>query len=145
MKNAIDIFEEWYGPSAKALFAFDNATIHQKRANDALSARKMPKNKGWTAKTAPHRMQPGRLPNGEVQELYWPNPDSTSDQPGVFKGMVQILVEQGVKNAFQLPAECPNFKCADESITAMCCCCRIIFNQPDFRAQESELVEYIKQ
>ena len=40
---AIDIFEGKSKGLAQGLFLFDNAFSHQKRAADALSARKMPK------------------------------------------------------------------------------------------------------
>ena len=89
-------------------------------------------------------MQHGRLPNGDAQDFYWPNPDPTSDKPGTFKGMAQILVERGFLNAPSLPSQCPNFKCIDESLSAQCCCHCILYNQPDFHSQESEVEEYIK-
>jgi hypothetical protein len=40
---AIDIFESKTNGYAQGLFLFDNAPSHQKRAPNALSARKMPK------------------------------------------------------------------------------------------------------
>jgi hypothetical protein len=48
--NAIDIFKEKTNGFKRALFLFDNATSHKKRAPNALSARKMVKNPklGWT-------------------------------------------------------------------------------------------------
>jgi hypothetical protein len=46
--NAIDIFEGRTNGLATGLFLFDNAPSHQKRADDALSARKMPKNPSET-------------------------------------------------------------------------------------------------
>ncbi|KAF9475715.1 hypothetical protein BDN70DRAFT_935637 [Pholiota conissans] len=42
--TAIDVFEGCTKGFATALFLFDNAPSHQKRAPDALSARKLPKN-----------------------------------------------------------------------------------------------------
>ena len=41
--NAIDIFEDIMNGYAQALFLFDNAPSHRKRADDALSARLMVK------------------------------------------------------------------------------------------------------
>jgi hypothetical protein len=41
--NAIDIFEGITKGMAQGLFLFDNAPGHQKRADDAISARKMVK------------------------------------------------------------------------------------------------------
>lgn len=43
VNNAIDIFEKKTNGSAQGLFMFDNAPSHQKRAPDAVSARKMVK------------------------------------------------------------------------------------------------------
>lgn len=48
MNNVIDIFEGRTGRLATGLFLFDNAPSHQKRAPDALSAQKMPKNPNAT-------------------------------------------------------------------------------------------------
>ncbi|KAF8156692.1 hypothetical protein B0H34DRAFT_847462 [Crassisporium funariophilum] len=42
-QKAMDILDKHY-PNDKHVFVFDNATTHLKRADDALSARKMPKN-----------------------------------------------------------------------------------------------------
>jgi len=39
----MDIFEGLSKGNSKALFLFDNAPSHQKRALNAISARKMPK------------------------------------------------------------------------------------------------------
>lgn len=118
VKNAIDIFEEQYGPNAKALFAFDNAMIHKKQALNSLSAQHMPKGEGWNSKIAPEQMWHGRLPNGDTQDFYLPNPDPTSDKPGPFKGMTQILVERGFYDVPKLLTQCLNFKCEDESLSA---------------------------
>jgi hypothetical protein len=43
VENAIDIFKAKSNGFATGLFLFNNAPSHQKRAPDALSARKMPK------------------------------------------------------------------------------------------------------
>lgn len=139
VKMAIDIFDERF-PTHRAAFGFDNAPTHTKRADNALSARHMPKNPGWTGKKAPMHMRPGMLPNGEPQELYFP--DNHPVHPGKFKGMAQILRERGLVAEAELPASCLGFKCVDE--TASCCCRRVLFNQPDFRNQKSALVEYIE-
>jgi hypothetical protein len=50
VERAIDIFEWKTHKWATGLFLFDSAPSHQKRAADALSARKMPKqpSPGWT-------------------------------------------------------------------------------------------------
>ncbi|KAL5504652.1 hypothetical protein ACEPAH_7315 [Sanghuangporus vaninii] len=143
VQNAIEIFEDRF-PECTALFAFDNATIHSKRAKDALSARHMPKFPGpWNSQKAPPApgMRPGVLPNGMPQCFYFPADHPT--HPKLFKGMVQILEERGIL-AKHLPAECKGFKCKDTSLSATCCCHRILFNQPDFRNQKSSIEELIE-
>ena len=51
VENAIDIFEAKTNNFATGLFMFNNAPSHQKRAPDALTARKMPKHPHatWTS------------------------------------------------------------------------------------------------
>ncbi|KIJ32847.1 hypothetical protein M422DRAFT_95085, partial [Sphaerobolus stellatus SS14] len=102
------------------LFLFDNAPSHQKQAPDALSARKMPKGpaEGWT-----HHKDGPRMRNG------W------------FKGMEVLIKERGLCPESGLNAQCPGFKCQKGNTN--CCCQRILFTQPDFQSQKSQLEEYI--
>jgi hypothetical protein len=139
--RAIDIFEAKTNGFAVALFLFDNAPSHQKRAADALSARKMVKNpkQGWTHHPGGPRMRNGQLPSGDTQELYYPDDHST--MPGWFKGMEQILRERGLWRDGLL-AQCPGFKC--EAGRTDCCCRRILFLQPDFANQKSALEELVE-
>jgi hypothetical protein len=138
---AIELFEDNFQGTAVAAFAFDNAPGHQKRADDALSARYMPKNaKNWLGKDGKCRMREGKLPNGEPQSFYYP--DSHPRMPGWFKGMKQILIERGFLEEAKYRAECPSFKCADP--TKACCCRRILFNQPDFMAQKPAIIELVE-
>jgi hypothetical protein len=136
--HAIDIFESKAAKSATGLFIFDNAPTHLKRAEDALSARKMPKGPSSTWGQSP-RMRPGTLPNGSPQELYWPANHPT--MPGWFKGMEQILRERDLFR-HGLLAQCPGFKC--EKGATNCCCRRTPFCQPDFANQKSVLQELIE-
>jgi hypothetical protein len=139
--RAIDIFEAKTNGFAVALFLFDNAPSHQKRAADALSARKMVKNpkEGWTHHPGGPRMRNGKLPDGETQDLYFPDDHPT--MPGWFKGMEQILRERGLYREGLL-AQCPGFKC--EAGNTNCCCRRILFLQPDFVGQKSALEELVE-
>lgn len=149
--KAMDILEKHF-PDDNHVFLFDNATTHLKRADDALSARKMPKftpkdGKNWgvevkmigedgkpvhlpNGKFAKTKVQManGKLPDGSDQSFYFPNDHPSF--PGVFKGMAQILVERGFANAFSLRAECKDFKCKPGAED--CCCRRILYNQHDF-------------
>ncbi|KAJ3884256.1 hypothetical protein GG344DRAFT_71483 [Lentinula edodes] len=134
------------------VFIFDNATTHLKRAEDALSARKMPKftpkegmNWGvevtmkasdgsivYDEKGKPRKMKirmcNGKFSDGRTQEFYFPE---GHPRAGIFKGMAQILRERGYTDAHALRAECPKFKC-DPLAEGRCCCRRLLFNEPDF-------------
>ncbi|KZV95350.1 hypothetical protein EXIGLDRAFT_610717 [Exidia glandulosa HHB12029] len=159
--EAAELVKKHY-PRFDHVFVYDNATTHRKRADDALSARHMPKlpseslAKNWLVERSvihPATGRPERLPNnkirkerirmadtknpvtGEPQSLYFPDDHPT--KPGLFKGMSQILVERGWDAAPLARgvkrAECPSFKCADVTDpSATCCVRRILFNQPDF-------------
>ncbi|KAL1669056.1 hypothetical protein GGF50DRAFT_44924 [Schizophyllum commune] len=153
--HAIDIFEERTRGFAQGLFLFDNAPSHQKRAPDALSARKMPKdprsfqltflNTGphatWTHNNGP-RMRDGYYGRNKTrQPLYYPEDHPT--MPGWFKGMEQIIRERGLWPAGgRLNAQCDGFKCPPDRTD--CCCRRLLFTQPDFEAQKSALQELVE-
>lgn len=139
--HAIDIFEGCTNGLATGLFLFDNAPSHQKRADDALSARKMPKfpSEDWTHRKGCARMCPGILPNGQMQSFYFD--DDHPEMPGYFKGMEQIIRERGLWKD-KLKAQCENFKCIEGSTD--CCCRRLLFMQPDFVGQKSRLQEFIE-
>jgi len=148
---AMTILEKDY-PDDDHVFVFDNASTHLKRADDAISARQMPKGcKEWGIDTPVQDTQ-GKLirgPDGKPtkqkvrmadgfhdgapQEFYWLEGHKKS---GMFKGMATILTECGfdVKN---LKAQCKNFDCAI-GVTD-CCCRRILYCQPDFTNVESFL------
>jgi len=156
-QNAMDILQSEYA-SDNHVFIFDNAATHLKRADNALSARKMPKNtpkhgKNWgvdvmvlngdgkpvfglngKVQRQKDHMGDATFADGGPQCLYFPadHPDSS----GVFKGMAIILEEHGY-SASTLRAECKGFKCPKNAID--CCCRRILFNEPDFADVESLL------
>lgn len=159
--HAIDIFEGLTKGWAQGLFLFDNAPSHQKRAENALSARRMPKGvcshpsqfarhsiesilsapkKGWTHFQGGARMRNSWLANNEPQLFYFPEDHPT--MPGWFKGMEVIIRERGLWPAKGLAAQCPEFHC-DAGCTD-CCCRRLLFSQPDFMAQKSQLQESIE-
>ena len=142
--HAIDIFETKTNGFATGLFLFDNAPSHQKRAPDALSARKMPKNpnKDWSHKKDGPRMRNGTFrheDNINSQDFYFPDDHPT--MPGWFKGMEIIIRERGLWPVAGLKAQCDGFKCVAGQTD--CCCRRIMFCQPDFVAQKSHLEEYV--
>ncbi|KIJ30912.1 hypothetical protein M422DRAFT_186566, partial [Sphaerobolus stellatus SS14] len=58
-----------------------------------------------------------------------------------FKGMEQIIRERGLWPEKGLNAQCEGFKC--ELGRTDCCCRRLLFTQPDFVYQKSELEELI--
>lgn len=139
--NAIDIFESNTKGFATGLFLFDNAPSHQKRAPDALSARKMVKFPAvaWTHHKNGPKMRPGYFANGEPQDFYYP--DDYAPMPGWFKGMEQIIKERGLWPKNGLLAQCEGFKCSPGRND--CCCRHLLFTQPDFVAQKSQLQELV--
>jgi len=160
---AMDILKTHY-PDEDHVLLFDNATTHLKQADDALSAQKMPRNvpkdnKNWGVevnvtgengkpvygadgkvlkKTV--KMGDGRFADGSPQSLYFPDDDEK--HPGKFKGMANILAEQGFAHTSRIQAECPKFGCA-KGVTN-CCCRHMLFNQPDFVGVESLLEPHCK-
>lgn len=147
----LDIFEERFpNGSAIAVLGFDNAPSHQKRAPDALSARKMVKNtpkkpKNWFP-SGQVKMRAGKLPNGSPQPLYFSEQHSDRMLAGQFKGMKVILEERGLLEEANLNAECPGFKCPPRAkgVPPKCCCRRVLFEQPDFKDQKPELIELVE-
>ena len=83
----------------------------------------------------------GFIPHtGEPQPFYFP-PDHPT-MPGWFKGMEQIIRERGLWPEKGLPVECFSFRCPDGRTD--CCCRRLLFSQPDFILQKSQLEELIE-
>ena len=163
MDEAIDILQEYYKDFDHVLI-YDNATTHLKRAEDALSARKMPKKtpkpgQNWGIEISKHDpvtgklvycpdrsieknkilMHDGRFKNGEPQPLYFPMDNPDKNLRGMFKGMAVILQERGFGNMSKVLEQCKGFKCIPASGETMCCCRRILYNQPDFAEGESLL------
>ncbi|KAH9923506.1 uncharacterized protein B0H18DRAFT_1105310 [Fomitopsis serialis] len=112
---AMDILDKDY-PCEKHVFVIDNAPTHLKRADDALSARKMPKGPsknfavvanvigpngkvmhGPDGKILKHKIRMGdaHFSDGRPQSLYFPD---GHERAGEFKGMAQILKERGHKD-----------------------------------------------
>jgi hypothetical protein len=163
-EKAMDILTEHY-PNEDHVLVFDNATIHTKRADDALSARRMPKftskpDKNWLVERSVTdengkpvygpdgrilkekiEMEDGSLPDGSRQPLYF---EDGHPQAGLFKGMAVILEERGLVAESQLRAECKHFKCANPRPDSKCCCRRVLYNQPDFVNVESLLEKACK-
>jgi hypothetical protein len=150
-EEAIKICQECW-PQYEHVFIYDNASMHLKRPEDSLSARRMPKNmlkegKNWGIEVTKRdpitqkpvcnsdgsyqkvkiRMGNARFADGTPQPLYFPEGHARA---GVFKGMVMILEERGFVNMSKVRAECKGFKCIPGATS--CCCHRILYNQPDF-------------
>ncbi|KAF9035819.1 hypothetical protein BJ165DRAFT_1508454 [Panaeolus papilionaceus] len=98
-RRAMDLLDKHY-PHEKHVLIFDNATTHRKRADDALSAQKMPKgpskshdtNFGVSRNKLNADGKPVYGPDGREQDFYFPD---GHPQAGLFKGMAQILEERG--------------------------------------------------
>jgi hypothetical protein len=140
--NAINIFESKTNGFATALFLFDNAPSHQRRAPDARSARKMPKGSHPTwrhHKDGPKMRATTFGVDNTPQNFYFANNHPT--MPGWFKGMEAIIHERGLWPQKGLNAQCEGFKC--EAGKTDCCCRRSLFTQSDFENQKSHLEEFI--
>jgi hypothetical protein len=160
-KEATDILREFYSEYDHVLI-YDNATTHLKRAEDALSAKSMPKGipkhgTNWgievsmrdpttgklvyrpdgTVEKTKIQMGNAQFRNGDPQPLYFPMNHPNIDLRGKFKGMAVILQERGYTNASSKLAQCKGFKCAP--MATDCCCRRILYNEPDFADAESLL------
>ena len=99
--------------------------------------------KGWTHHTGGEHMHNSTLPTGETQSFYFPEDHPT--MPSWFKGMEQIICGCGVWPEDSLlgpPAQCPDFRCPPGCVD--CCCHQVLFLQPDFVAEKSQLEELIE-
>ena len=83
------------------------------------------------------KMGNAQFRDGTPQSLYFEEPHACA---GTFKGMAVILEERGYADASKLRAECKDFKCAPDM--ALCCCRRLLFNEPDFVNIPSLLEEH---
>ncbi|KAF8833299.1 hypothetical protein BDN67DRAFT_992864 [Paxillus ammoniavirescens] len=72
--------------------------------------------------------------NWGVESLYF---SAGHPRAGIFKGMATILEERGYGDIKKVHAECPKFAC-DPKIDH-CCCCRLLYNEPDFVNVKSNL------
>jgi hypothetical protein len=153
-KQAVNILLTHY-PHDFHILVYDNATTHQKRPDDGLSAIKIPKfPKDWGVETTVLDVK-GKLVfgpdgkkvkkvipmragyfNGQRQPFYFPE---DHDLSGKFKGMQQILIERGLVEEAHLNAQCKSFRCPKDAVA--CCCRCVLYNQPDFAMAESMLEE----
>jgi hypothetical protein len=78
--------------------------------------------------------------DGSKQLLYFG--EDAGPKAGLFKGMAVILHERGLMQESKLRAQCKDFKCAKSATN--CCCRRVLYNQPDFVAVESNLERICK-
>ncbi|KAJ6584548.1 hypothetical protein B0H19DRAFT_926932, partial [Mycena capillaripes] len=150
-KEALEILPE-FGDEIEHAFIYDNTTTHKKCADDALSARKMPKTKPGIYKTGKHagEMRPNFLvertlkgPDGKPLH----NPDGsfqkekiqmasasfhdgrsqalyvkTGPDAGLLKGMQTILMEWGFE-VKGMKAECEKFQCPVDAHGNYHTCC----------------------
>jgi hypothetical protein len=160
---AMDILQKHFHDE-EHVFIFDNTKTHTKRADDALSARRMPKNtpserKNWGVSVTEQdangkivydtngkpqkvtrHMADACFLNGKPQSLYFLE---GHPRAGVFKGMARILEERGLIKESKLRAECKRFKCAPGQTA--CCVRQVLYNQPDFASVKSQLEIACKQ
>jgi hypothetical protein len=85
-------------------------------------------------------MHDGTLPNRQPQLFYFP--EDHPSMPSWFKGMELLIRERGLWPEAGLPAQCPDFKCPPGRVD--CCCQCVLFVQPDFVNQKSQIQELIE-
>ncbi len=87
------------------------------------------------------RMCSGRLSTDEPQPFYFPKDHPST--PSWFKGMEVIIWERGLwPSEEELLAQCLGFHCPPGRTN--CCCWRILFLQPNFMSQKSQLQELVE-
>ncbi len=158
--HAMEILTKHY-PDEDHVLVFDNATTHLKRAEDSLSASKMPKgpSKNFFIEidATDERGKPIYGPDGKILKRKVPMAngkfkDSTEQlfyypeghkHAGQFKGMAKILEERGYQITSK-KAQCGKkfTDCPDGSVT--CCCRRMLYNEPDFKNVDSILEADVK-
>jgi hypothetical protein len=161
--RSMDILEKHYANENHVL-VFDNATTHSKCADGALSARNMPKgtskaDTNWGVEVNVRDVAgkqvysaDGKLLKEKIQMIHATFADRSKQslyfgedaglKAGLFKGMAVILHERGLIQESNLQAQCKDFKCAKGAPN--CCCRRVLYNQPDFVAVESNLEKICK-
>lgn len=162
-QRAMDILSKYY-PDKDHTFIFDNTKTHLKQPETSLSALKMPENPsqwfsvdianirpdgkpkhGVDGKVLKKRipMAQGQFANGTEQQLYYPV-DALHKHAGWFKEMAVILKERGFTHAQGLKTQCGvNFSNCPKGQTS-CCCCWLLFNEPDFKQVDSILEIEVK-
>jgi hypothetical protein len=74
----------------------------------------------------------GWFRDGAEQEFYYPDGHTMA---GLFKGMAQILTEHGY-DISRKKAQCGKSFSDCPDATTDCCCQRLLYNEPDFVAEE---------
>jgi len=152
---AMEILEKYY-PGEDHVFVYDCASTHLKHSDESLLASKMPKNTskpdqnfgvivnivgedgkpvyGPDGKILKQkiRMRNGWFRNGTEQEFYYPD---GHPKAGLFKGMAQILTECGY-DVSKKKAQCRKKFSACPENAKDCCCRHLLYNKPDFVAEE---------
>jgi hypothetical protein len=170
VNHAMDILDKHY-PDEHHIFIFDNARTHVKRADNALSARNMPKGPSKTVQSNAGGYRAVRDQNGKLvrdrenkvvkewvpmqnrwyyddegckisQPLYFPPNHPT--MPGRFIGTEAVLVGRGYNAQWvhSLKASCKGFKCpVPEPDQKPTCCCRRLLFSEPDFATEDTIVE----
>ncbi len=95
--------------------------------------------KGWTPLAGGPHMHDGVLPDGSAQPLYFAEDHPT--MPRWFKGMEMLICERGLWPEKGLKANC-NPRC--DLGGSNCCCWWLLYMQPDFITQKTQLEELIE-
>ena len=87
------------------------------------------------------QMHGAKFADGTPQSLYFPD---GHEKAGLFKGMAVILQEHSLIAESNLKTQCNSkFQCPDQR-KSNCCCCQVLYNQPDFVQVESLLETFCR-
>jgi hypothetical protein len=87
-------------------------------------------------------LRPGRMPNGEKQEMVFPPNYHDKELRGKPKGIQVVLEERGLwKDGMRL--ECAKKGCANKA-KVDCCARKLLSEQPDFKEQKGWIQETVE-
>lgn len=138
LKKAVTIFKKQF-PTCTGVCLFDNSTNHGAFAADALVATHIGMNPGGKQP----KMRDGYI-GTPCREQTMCHPPDHDKFPGCAKGARTILQERGLwRNGLLLTCNNKTTGNKEHLSKGDCCAHSILKNQPDLKAQKSQIEEYL--
>lgn len=138
LKKAVTIFKKQF-PNCTGVWLFDNSTNHGAYAADALVASHVAMNPGGKQP----KMKDGYIGTSQCPQTMCYPPDHDKF-PGCAKGARAILQERGLwRDGLLLTCSNKMAGHKEDSPEEDCCARAILKRQPDFKAQKSQIEEYL--